>query len=195
MGSPVVAGSRPSAALLLLLVFVALTAGGAADAATFVVTNACPFRVWLAAVPAGGGGLLEPGETWVIALPAGTTSGRIWGRTDCHFAGEHGACGTGDCAGALRCQLSGKPPATLAEFTLAASVAGEDFYDVSVVDGFNLPMDFACDDGKAGGLQAPPIRCSDPACAGANLRPGEGKVRTCTPGSDYRVVFCPEGYY
>ncbi|WVZ91443.1 hypothetical protein U9M48_037612 [Paspalum notatum var. saurae] len=194
MGSPVVAGSRaPAAHLLLLVVAVALTAGGVtvADAATFVVANACSFPVWPAAIPAegGSGGLLEPGETWVISMSAGATSGRIWGRTECRFAGEHGACGTG----AQSCQLSGKPPATLVDG--AASADHDDFYDVSVVDGFNdLPMDFACEDKAAGGLQAPPIgRCGDPGCAGANRRPGEGKVRTWTPGGDYRVVFCPQG--
>ncbi|KAI5318149.1 hypothetical protein L3X38_037857 [Prunus dulcis] len=34
---------------------------------------------------------------------------------------------------------TGIPPATLAEFTIAAG-GGQDFYDVSLVDGFNLRM-------------------------------------------------------
>jgi hypothetical protein len=46
------------------------------------------------------------------------------------------------CNGGLLCDArtgTGKPPATLAEFTLGAS-DGSDWYDVSLVDGYNLPM-------------------------------------------------------
>jgi len=42
-------------------------------------------------------------------------------------------------SGGLQCAAStGEPPATLAEWTLAAT--GQDNYDVSIVDGFSLPM-------------------------------------------------------
>ncbi|CAL4917207.1 unnamed protein product [Urochloa decumbens] len=165
------AGSKP-AFFLLLVVVVALTAGaGVTSAATFIVANLCPF----------------PG--WLFTVPAGTTGGRIWGRTDCNFtAGDHGRCATGDCAGALHCELSGKPPATLAEFTLGGGGGGaeDDFYDISVADGFNLPMSFVCDDRS--GRDATPIRCMGPGCA--------GEVRTCKADRVYHyhqyfVIFCP----
>jgi hypothetical protein len=45
--------------------------------------------------------------------------------------------------------------AALAEFTLGA----ENFYDFSVVDGLNMPMDFFVCDARAGKA---PIRCRDP---------------------------------
>nr|CAD1835014.1 unnamed protein product [Ananas comosus var. bracteatus] len=51
------------------------------------------------------------------------------------------SCATGDC-GSAKTECSGggaAPPATLAEFTLNGS-GGMDFYDVSLVDGYNLPM-------------------------------------------------------
>lgn len=50
-------------------------------------------------------------------------------------------CGTGDCgSGKLECAGAGaNPPATLAEFTLNGD-GGMDFFDVSLVDGYNLPM-------------------------------------------------------
>lgn len=181
---------RPAAAhslLLLLLALVALTAAGKASAATFVITNLCPFTMWPAAIPAGGGTQLEPGQTWLFKVPAGT-GGRVWGRTGCRFAPSgHGWCASGDCAGALRCQLSGKPPATLAEFTIGGGGgAPADYYDLSVVDGFNLPMDFRCDG------EVHTIRCRNPGCPDANHRPGEGKVRSCKADSDYHVVFCPK---
>ena len=69
-------------------------------------------------------------------------SGRVWARTGCKldrsgsWSCQTGDCGTGlvECNGAL---YSG--PVTIAEFTLG-SYDGQDFYDISVVDGFNIPM-------------------------------------------------------
>jgi len=184
MASPA-AAAQPSL-LLLLLVFVALINAGGAGAATFFVTNLCAFPVWPAAIPTGGGTQLNPGETWLVQVPAGTAGGRIWGRTGCYFAGDHGSCTTGDCAGARSCALSGKPPATLAEFTIGVDAGvQDDFYDVSVVDGFNVAMDFKCITGGGD-----PIRCRDPGCADAS-HPGDAKVRTCRGNADYQVTFCP----
>ncbi|OEL16255.1 Thaumatin-like protein [Dichanthelium oligosanthes] len=182
MASPA-AASLP-ALLLLAVALVALNAEGA-SAANFFVTNQCPFPVWLGAIPTGGGTQLNPGQTWLVPVRAGTTGGRIWGRTGCYFVGDHGGCSTGDCAGARSCVLSGKPPATLAEFSIGSVDAGaQDFYDVSVVDGFNVPMDFKCVTGGGD-----PIRCRDPGCADAS-HPGDAKVRTCRGNSDYEVTFC-----
>ncbi|GLJ41589.1 hypothetical protein SUGI_0860580 [Cryptomeria japonica] len=50
-----------------------------------------------------------------------------------------GTCQTGDCGGQLSCQVSGAVPATLAEYTLNGN-GNMDFYDVSLVDGFNIPL-------------------------------------------------------
>ncbi|GFY89862.1 pathogenesis-related thaumatin superfamily protein [Actinidia rufa] len=68
-------------------------------------------------------------------------SGRFWARTGCKFDGSgSGYCNTGDCgSGHAECDGAGaSPPATLAEFTLGPG--GLDFYDVSLVDGYNLPV-------------------------------------------------------
>ncbi|EON95928.1 putative thaumatin family protein [Phaeoacremonium minimum UCRPA7] len=75
--------------------------------------------------------------------------GRVWGRTNCTFT-ENGtapadmggvACTTGDCFGKLDCAFSGAPPSTLAEFTLAGGSTGKQtFYDISLVDGYNIPV-------------------------------------------------------
>ncbi|KAJ7289574.1 Osmotin thaumatin-like protein [Mycena rebaudengoi] len=83
------------------------------------VVNACNFTIWPAI-------------------------GRIWGRTDCSstFAQGPNSCLTGGCNGGLICDShtgTGVPPATLAQFSMGGSNGG-DFYDVSLVDGFNLPM-------------------------------------------------------
>lgn len=68
-------------------------------------------------------------------------SGRIWGRTGCKFdASGTGKCQTADCGGKLECEGSGaEPPASLFEITLGG-YDGQDFYDVSMVDGYNLPI-------------------------------------------------------
>ncbi|GMH22713.1 hypothetical protein Nepgr_024556 [Nepenthes gracilis] len=39
------------------------------DAATFVITNNCPYTVWAAAAP-GGGQQLNQGQTWTINVNA-----------------------------------------------------------------------------------------------------------------------------
>eukprot|EP00252_Welwitschia_mirabilis_P006253 TRINITY_DN1707_c0_g1_i1.p1 TRINITY_DN1707_c0_g1~~TRINITY_DN1707_c0_g1_i1.p1 ORF type:complete len:246 (-),score=-26.65 TRINITY_DN1707_c0_g1_i1:498-1235(-) len=76
-----------------------------------------------------------------LNVPVGW-SGRVWGRTVCTFdSSGKGKCATGDCGGTLQCNgNNAQPPATLAEFTLGKTSATQDFYDVSLVDGFNLPM-------------------------------------------------------
>ncbi|KAK3008653.1 hypothetical protein RJ639_014856 [Escallonia herrerae] len=52
---------------------------------------------------------------------------------------SHGKCTTGDCGGVLQCAgAGGTPPASLAEFTLGTT--SPDFYDVSLVDGYNIPL-------------------------------------------------------
>ncbi|GLJ16511.1 hypothetical protein SUGI_0282040 [Cryptomeria japonica] len=87
-------------------------------AATFDITNQCPYTVWAAASP-GGGRQLAKGQTWTIQVPAGTTGGRVWARTGCSFdRSGRGTCQTGDCNGMLSCQGYGQVPATLAEYAL-----------------------------------------------------------------------------
>ncbi|KAB5564477.1 hypothetical protein DKX38_004531 [Salix brachista] len=124
------------------LLFVALH-GPFAHAATFDITNRCPYTVWAAAVPSGGGRQLNSGETWTISSAPGTTQARIWARTNCQFDGAgRGSCQTGDCNGLLACQGYGSPPNTLAEYAIG-QYANQDFIDISNIDGFNVPMEFS----------------------------------------------------
>jgi len=164
---------------LLPLVVVVLLAA-AADAATFTVTNNCPYTVWAAAVP-GGGQQLDNGQTWSIDVPAGTTGGRVWARTGCSFDGSgNGRCQTGDCGGVLRCTQYGQPPNTLAEFGLN-QFQGQDFIDISLVDGFNVPMDFLPAGGGSGCPKGGP-RCDADVTAQcpAALRAPGGCDNPCT---------------
>ncbi|KAF2297773.1 hypothetical protein GH714_002710 [Hevea brasiliensis] len=112
------------------------------DGATFTIRNNCPYTVWAAASP-GGGRRLDQGQTWELNVPAGTSMARIWGRTNCNFDGSgKGHCQTGDCGGILACQGWGVPPNTLAEYALN-QYGNLDFYDISLVDGFNIPIEFS----------------------------------------------------
>nr|CAB3453845.1 unnamed protein product [Digitaria exilis] len=116
-------------------------------AMTFTISNYCPHPIWPGTLAGAGtsqlsttGFKLDPGQTTQLAAPAGW-SGRIWARTGCLFdADGAGVCQTGDCGGRMECRGAGAtPPATLFEVTLDGS-GGLDFYDVSLVDGYNLPV-------------------------------------------------------
>ncbi|XP_022905192.1 uncharacterized protein [Onthophagus taurus] len=81
----------------------------------------------------GGGFSLNPGASKVVESPI-DWGGRFWAQTWC---GPNNHCETGDCGNRIKCGGNGgTPPATLVEIQLRAH-AGQDFYDISLVDGFN----------------------------------------------------------
>ncbi|CAL9173201.1 unnamed protein product, partial [Musa hybrid cultivar] len=134
-------------------------AEAAEGARVFTIINYCKTTIWPGITPGnsfnGGGFPLKPGESVVFTAPVGW-SGRIWGRTGCDFDRDgNGSCQTGACGSVLKCSASGQTPATLAEFTLAPL----DFYDVSLVDGFNLPITVTPVNGQGG-------NCSSAGCDG-----------------------------
>lgn len=116
------------------------------DTVPLIITNSCPETVWPGIRTQNGDGP----ETSGFELPSGETrdlkvgptwQGRVWGRTNCTADGETATCSTGDCFGKLECDYGGEVPVTLAEFNLAGGVAGNQcFYDISLVDGYNLPV-------------------------------------------------------
>ncbi|PPR80504.1 hypothetical protein GOBAR_AA40210 [Gossypium barbadense] len=118
-----------------------------AYSSTFTIVNNCNYTVWPAVVSypqstqiSPSGFILQPGESTSISVPP-SWSGRISGRTHCGTdSSGNFSCLTGDC-GTSRPECSGNSSiqATLAEFYFNSSV-GSDFYDVSLVDGFNLPL-------------------------------------------------------
>ena len=99
---------------------------------------------------------MPSGQTSDIYVPSDLMGARIWGRTGCSSTGTN--CATGDC-GALECNnRQGKLPATLAEFGLCEWNC-LDFYDISLVDGFNLPLSFRPKT-KYPGVECPSLTCS-----------------------------------
>nr|BAK03806.1 predicted protein [Hordeum vulgare subsp. vulgare] len=171
--------------LIIVLLLGVATSGGSA-ARSFSFHNACAHPVWVGALNgatspplARTGFYLASGATDAIAAPSsGAWSGNFWARTGCAVDSSTGrlACATADCGtGGVACAGRGPaPPVTLAEVTLAAPGGGGlDFYDASLVDGFNLPLSIAPDNNGDGGA------CRAAACA--------GDVNAVCP-SDLRVV-------
>ncbi|TFK50318.1 thaumatin-like protein [Heliocybe sulcata] len=133
---------------------VALSALTGASARTFTVKNNCAFTVWPAlftdlnagtAVPDQATGWEAPaGSSVSFSVPDNWKAGRIWGRRECDFSTNPGpnSCVDGGCNGGLECDAhtgTGVPPATVAEWTLQGD-GNQDWYDVSLVDGYNLPI-------------------------------------------------------
>ncbi|KAG8494201.1 hypothetical protein CXB51_011443 [Gossypium anomalum] len=115
------------------------------SATSFTLENRCSFTVWPGSLtangpPLGDGGFaLAPGSSSRLQPPPGW-SGRFWGRTGCNFDNSgSGKCVTGDCGGALKCSGGGIPPVSLIEFTLNGH-DNKDFYDISLVDGYNMAV-------------------------------------------------------
>ncbi|XP_057965971.1 thaumatin-like protein 1b [Malania oleifera] len=194
-----------SAAVLILL---SLHFFPEVRSASFRIVNKCRYTIWPGLLSGAGtaqlpttGFVLKSGKAKTITIPK-SWSGRIWGRTHCgRDSSRKFSCGTGDCgSGHQECAGAGaKPPATLAEFTLNGA-GGLDFYDVSLVDGYNVPMLVVAKGGAGGG-------CSATGClvdlngvcprelkvALANGTAGVACMSACEAFGDPRFC-CSEGY-
>ncbi|KAK9286326.1 hypothetical protein L1049_014717 [Liquidambar formosana] len=160
---------------------------------SFKMVNRCRHTIWPGILSGAGteqpsttGFALKSGKSNTLTMPK-SWSGRLWGRTLCgqDSTGKF-SCLTGDCgSGKVECAGSGAaPPATLAEFTLNGA-DGLDFYDVSLVDGYNLPMLVVARGGTRGG-------CSSTGCL-VDLNgacPAELKVVARGAGSARGSVAC-----
>ncbi|CAL5367854.1 unnamed protein product [Camellia sinensis] len=127
--------------------FLAICFTSSSFAYTFTITNNCPFTIWPGTLAGSGTPQLsttgfELGSSQSVSIPTiPGWSGRIWARTGCNFNELGvGTCQTGDCGGRLECDGMGAvPPASLFEITLGTGIE-KDYYDVSIVDGYNLPL-------------------------------------------------------
>ena len=86
----------------------------------------------------------------------------------------------------LTWNIQGKPPTSLAEFTLATS-SGQTFYDISLVDGYNIPIAIVSLYPQSGNssLQEIPPNLTNPICVGtASLLADEGATDDATSGTN-----------
>ncbi|PUZ52279.1 hypothetical protein GQ55_6G257600 [Panicum hallii var. hallii] len=140
--------SCSSPRLLIFVLALAHWCSIAMASCSFTISNYCSQPIWPGTLAGAGtpqlpttGFRLDPGQTVQVPAPPGW-SGRLWARTGCAFdTGGKGACQTGDCGGRMECAGTGAtPPATLFEVTLGKGAGDLDYYDVSLVDGYNLPV-------------------------------------------------------
>ncbi|MCJ1377838.1 hypothetical protein MMC17_000934 [Xylographa soralifera] len=120
--------------------------------------------------------------------------------------GGGSACVTGDCNGVVNCVVTvssascragfgskvliyknkGNTPVTLAEFTLASST-GQTYYDISLVDGYNIPIGIVAlytSSGNSSLTDIPP-NLTNPVCIGtAALLAAQGDTTDATLGSN-----------
>jgi Thaumatin family len=145
------------------------TSASVAGNRTLTLVNKLSQTIWpaVAADPnhpiAATGWVLAPGASVTFAIPDHWDV-RVWARAGCTFtASGTGHCLSGDCQGKFQCGSTwGEFPSTLAEFNLNAW-QGMDFYDVSLVEGNNLPMWI----NQTGGKGPDPINangCSKAGC-------------------------------
>lgn len=158
-----------------------------ADGIQLIIVNNCKQTIWPGILgtagyqtPKNGGFPLYIGEEVVMEVPE-NWSGRLWGRQGCCFDDRgKGSCQTGDCAGLLHCTgFGGTPPATIVEMTFGTFQNPLHYYDVSLVDGFNLPVSMKPIGGSIGcGVAA--CEADLNACCPANLVvKRNGKVVGC----------------
>ncbi|CAG7723051.1 unnamed protein product [Allacma fusca] len=129
--------------LLFLTVIAVLLKTSTTVGHQMTVANRCNQVIWVGTfgdneIPANGGFRLNPGESNKFEVRYKWLSGRIWGRTGCDANGrncESGDCGEPNCRGRTVFDA-----VTLAEFGLDSDFMGLDFWDISQVDGHNLPM-------------------------------------------------------
>ncbi|KAL8462871.1 hypothetical protein ACS0TY_032946 [Phlomoides rotata] len=176
---------------LLFFFFLLLSFVGpiySSDGIQLVIENNCKENIWPAILGTAGqqtlsdGGFsLRSGQQAVVEAPK-WWSGRIWARRGCCFdESGKGSCETGDCNGQLNCGGGGgEAPATVVEMTLGTESNPMHYYDVSLVDGFNLAV--AMIPVGAGG-------------AGCGVAACEADVNECCPGNlavvkGGRVVGC-----
>lgn len=135
---------------------------------------------------AATGWVLAPGASLTIVIPDHWDV-RVWARTGCVFGSSGtGHCVTGDCAGKFQCGATwGQMPSTLAEFNLNAW-DGMDFYDVSLVEGNNLPMWV----NNSGGKSADPIDVDGCSAAGCTKNANDSCPSALQRTYQGRVVAC-----
>lgn len=145
------------------------------------LVNQCPYVIHLGTIPNFGikplsmpAGLpdwkLNPNQHFMMQIPR-CFSGRFWGRTNCVKSDDiNMRCETGDCNGKVDCAVSADVPATLAEINYECT--GFFSYDISSVDGYNLPMQLKTtgvqqsETNLALGLVSDVNRiCASPSCA------------------------------
>ncbi|KAI8368098.1 thaumatin [Radiomyces spectabilis] len=160
--------------LAILLGLAGATVAAPTGGATITVNNHCGHNIQVNQMTNGASSghaiNLAAGATHKFTVPS-NWGGRFWGREECSGSGP-------DC--------NPSAPASLAEFLLNG-YSDKDFYDVSLVDGFNLPMDIKPSGSSDGsGNSAEKYACGIPACTTLPSCPEDLQVK----GDNGKVIGC-----
>ncbi|XAR50918.1 hypothetical protein NMG60_11005385 [Bertholletia excelsa] len=189
---------------LLCLLFLVLSSSFTYGA-QLILVNRCNESIWPGILgnsglpsPRDGGFHLRAAEEAVVNVPE-KWSGRVWARQGCRFNEDgKGSCDTGDCDGHLHCRgRAGVPPATVIEMTLGSTKSPLHFYDVSLVDGFNVPLAMTAVGGGTGcGVAACEVDLKG-LCPAALVQTRGGKVVGCKSAclAMQTAKYCCRGKY
>ncbi|KAF7728371.1 hypothetical protein EC973_006179 [Apophysomyces ossiformis] len=173
--------------VLSLLAVAGVSTAAPAGGVPITVKNSCSYPIEVKQLSNGGGGsaasTLAGGASTTIDVPS-NWGGRIWGH-------KEGA--------------ESPNAASLAEFLLRNPSDGSDYYDVSFVDGYNLPMSIAPNGQSGSGYICGTPSCSSlPTCPnGSEVKDSDGNVVGCQSScrdcvtSDYAskvTAACPDVY-
>ncbi|KAL8152878.1 hypothetical protein V2J09_010638 [Rumex salicifolius] len=202
--------------LIFVTTFILVSLISVAESTNFNIKNNCPYTIWPATLSNNNspqlsdtGFELAQGATSTIGAPAGW-AGRIWARTYCQTDGSgRFQCPVGDCGtGQVTCNgKGGAAPVSLAQIVLNGSGGAQDAYDVSLVDGFNLPVTIApagcqvsscpVDINSMCPANLVAARASNGGVIGCKNDPQLFKAKcpqtfgACPSGRDYLITFCP----
>lgn len=157
-----------------------------------IITSFCSETIWPGILtqsglpPALSGFALDPGVSKRLEV-SHDWQGRVWARTNCTFRSDHDdnpllssgrACFTGDCGPYVQCKGTGEIPATLAEFAFT-SPTGHAYYDISLVDGYNLGMEILSLHQLSGknAITGISTELTDPVCIGNPSDPSQVSPR------------------
>lgn len=110
-----------------------------------IFQNRCPGTVWISPLnnanspPIGGIRGMYPNDVIIYNIPDSGWSGRFWPKTGCNGTGQE--CQVGQSippCPAAGCQA---PAETKVEFSFPNGSSGSVWYDISLVDGYSLPME------------------------------------------------------
>lgn len=173
--------------LLVLVSWFCLTYADT-NSRTLQVINACSETIWIgiqgqpAVLPIDSGFKLTAGTSKNISVSSRWAGGRVWARTGCRTIDGKFICQTGDCGSpknnfGLQCKGSpGKSPFSLIELDLQGGPSQSDTYDLSIVNGFNLPISIEAlhsVDSESSPHLNDPFFCGMPSC--------EVQISKCPP--------------
>ncbi|KAM0746816.1 Osmotin, thaumatin-like protein, partial [Meredithblackwellia eburnea MCA 4105] len=166
----------------------------------FIFVNKCPETIWPAITTyitsvtnytGTRGWEQKTGESKTVSVPS-TWNGRTWGRRECSFdCNGNGKCTSGD-ATVIHEKLG--------EFNLNSNNGGLDYWDISAVPGFNLPVTIQ-PDGSCTAVQC--TKDINPTCPDDRMKvkAGDGTIIGCLSACNAKIdagdnsINCCSGTY